>query len=328
MVAGELMIKETKQNLLSISLAFLFISFAVPVRFLLGYMNYKSDKKMLSHGELPDNFMINFSDYVSFESTAFVFLMAFFVISLAINQLGTERSKGTLEFTLSLPFSRATIYFTKWISGLFIILGGSIVSIALTRLFMFATNLKIESYFDKYFYLISMLLMIYTLTLAAGTLTGTSFAQGLVTLTVMFLPYILMTLFIIHIYTFYNPSAQTIGKITRFLSMNMYIGNDEKFPMFKLMFPLVITVISYAIGHFSFIKHPIERNGYFFIWKQLNLPVQLIVITVGIMGFGAFGSYTNSNQIVGYLIGGCFGALLGLLLGYLLIYRKGKGVER
>ncbi|MED4533506.1 ABC transporter permease subunit [Metabacillus fastidiosus] len=321
MVAGELFVKEIKQNAVPILLAFLFISLTIPVRFVLGYMNYKNMDELVN-GSVNRSPL---SDYIMFESIAFVILMSFFVISLAINQLGAERSKGTMEFTLSLPFSRTKIYFTKWVIGVFIILSANIISIASTRLIMFAIDLEIEHYFDKYFYLISMLLMIYTITFAAGALTGTPFAQGLVTLTVLILPYILMILIIIHIGVFYDPSGEIIEDIFQFFVTNVYGENEDKFPALKLIFPLIMTVITYFIGHFSFKKHPIERNGYFFIWKYLNLPVQLIVIFVGILGFGAFGSYTNSDPVVGYMIGGFFGALLGLLLGYLLIYKKGKG---
>lgn len=90
------------------------------------------------------------------------------------------------------------------------------------------------------------------------------------------------------------------------------------------IFPLLVTVISYLIGHVAFVKHPSERNGYFFVWKWLNLPVQILVTLLGILGFSWFGYASGNESLVGYVIGALLGAAIGFLLGYFLIYKKKK----
>lgn len=77
----------------------------------------------------------------------------------------------------------------------------------------------------------------------------------------------------------------------------------------------------YIIGYISFVKLSNERNGYFFLWKPLNRPVQIIVIIIGIMGFGYFG-FTASESFAGYLIGMCTGAVIGFLISYFAIYKN------
>lgn len=84
-----------------------------------------------------------------------------------------------------------------------------------------------------------------------------------------------------------------------------------------------MTIIFYIIGYISFVKMSNERNGYFFLWKPLNRPVQIIVIIIGIMGFGYFG-FTASESFAGYLIGMGTGAVIGFLISYFAIYKKMK----
>ncbi|POO72227.1 ABC transporter permease, partial [Bacillus subtilis] len=73
----------------------------------------------------------------------------------------------------------------------------------------------------------------------------------------------------------------------------------------------------------SFVKLSNERNGYFFLWKPLDRPVQIIVIIIGIMGFGYFG-FSASESFTGYLIGMAAGAVIGFLISYFAIYKKTK----
>lgn len=88
-----------------------------------------------------------------------------------------------------------------------------------------------------------------------------------------------------------------------------------------LVIPAVMSIIFYLIGYISFVKLSNERNGYFFLWKALDRPVQVIVIIIGILGFGYFG-FATSESFVGYLLGMAAGAVIGFFISYFAIYKN------
>lgn len=90
-----------------------------------------------------------------------------------------------------------------------------------------------------------------------------------------------------------------------------------------LLIPAVMSVVFYLIGYVSFLKHPNERNGRFFLWRKLERPVQLLVIAFAVMGFGVFG-YGVTDTMFGYLAGIIIGAVIGFFISYFTVYRKTK----
>lgn len=89
----------------------------------------------------------------------------------------------------------------------------------------------------------------------------------------------------------------------------------------KIIIPIVMVVLFYLIGLISFIKHPIERNGRFFLYSSMDRPIQIMVIVFGVLGFGWFG-FSSDNSIFGYIVGMLIGGVVGALTSYFLIYRK------
>lgn len=49
--------------------------------------------------------------------------------------------------------------------------------------------------------------------------------------------------------------------------------------------------------------------------------MQVIVIIIGILGFGYFG-FATSESFVGYLLGMAAGAVIGFFISYFAIYKK------
>jgi acetoin utilization transport system permease protein len=89
--------------------------------------------------------------------------------------------------------------------------------------------------------------------------------------------------------------------------------------------PFLIAALFFIIGFYTFIKHPFERNGSFFLWKGMERPIQVVVILIGILGFSSFGFLSSAeNTMVGYFIGAAIGAVIGFIVSYFVIYKKKK----
>jgi acetoin utilization transport system permease protein len=67
---------------------------------------------------------------INFECSQPTIIFIVFVITLALVQMGVEQGNGTLEFTFAMPFSRASIFLSKWMIGFGTILLGWLISSA------------------------------------------------------------------------------------------------------------------------------------------------------------------------------------------------------
>ncbi|MCY9674633.1 ABC transporter ATP-binding protein, partial [Bacillus pumilus] len=99
----------------------------------------------------------------------------------------------------------------------------------------------------------------------------------------------------------------------------------DKYPLWfsgeEFIIPIVMMIVFYLIGLLSFMKHPIERNGRFFLYSKMDRPIQILVIVFGVLGFGWVG-FSSDTSILGYIVGMIIGGVVGALTSYFLIYRK------
>ncbi|MFY4774496.1 ABC transporter permease subunit [Metabacillus sp. RGM 3146] len=319
MIGTGLFLKEWKQNKAVIFLLWLVLVVEVPFRI---WSAYSSHLQLLKLNQPVDPvFAFNFSH------NSFIGISMYALIIFPILQLGIERSRGTFDFSLSLPYSRRRLFMTKWLNGVLSIIIPVLISYLLSAAIFQFTHAKVTGFHDYYLLYPSCLLMFYTLIFAAGCLTGTSFAQGLVAFSVMVLPVLFFTLLMANVNVFTHGASyieldNQYKWVLKYSPSNSLIFNGEGFA--SPVVPLVYTVIFSLIAYFSFVKQPIERNGYFFLWKGINHPVQIIVILLGVMGFGSAGYSFSSGQYYGYFIGVLIGAAIGLAIGYFLIYQKFK----
>jgi acetoin utilization transport system permease protein len=116
-----------------------------------------------------------------------------------------------------------------------------------------------------------------------------------------------------------NNSFQYLNPITyidtNWVSASKYI----------LIIPAVMSIIFYAIGYFCYVRQPVERNGRFFLWRQLDRPIQIVVIIIAVLGFGLAG-YSTGQTMTGYAAGMLVGGAVGFLVSYFAIYKKTKHV--
>lgn len=327
MVKRQLLYKEWKQSELIFMLVVLVAVFATPLAFLMEYSSFQTCLKDTECIVDTPRF-----SYI-FETDAFLSLSWFMGILIALIQLGFERNKGQMDFTLSLPFSRSAIYHTKFFLGAGMIAIVHVTSYVLTYLLILGLNpLETLGFNSGYFSALVSSLMIYSLFFAAGTLTGSAISQAIVAFSTAILPYLLIGLPIAHLDFIVKTSEIWVDKSFNYLispiSPITYIITERFQPEYPIWFtgeefiiPIVMMVLFYLIGLFSFIKHPIERNGRFFLYQTMDRPIQIMVIVFGVLGFGWVGFFSD-NSIFGYVVGMLIGGVVGALTSYFLIYRK------
>ncbi|MBG9910385.1 ABC transporter ATP-binding protein [Bacillus xiamenensis] len=327
MVKRQLLYKEWKQSELTFILVMLVATLATPFLFLMEYSSFETC--------LKDTTCIVDSPRFSyiFKTDAFLSLSWLMGLFFAVIQLGVERNKGQMDFTLSLPFSRSTIYHTKFFLGTGIIVVVHAVSYVLTYLLILGLNpLETPGLHSGYFVSLVSSLMFYSLFFAAGTLTGSSISQAIVGFSTAILPFLVFGLPMVHLEFILKTSGSWVDKSFTYLISPMspitYITTDpfqSDYPLWftgeEFIIPIVMMVLFYLIGLLSFMKHPIERNGRFFLYRTIDRPIQILVIVFGVLGFGWVG-FSSDNSMFGYIAGMVIGGVVGALTSYFLIYRK------
>ncbi|WP_276730575.1 ABC transporter permease YtrC [Bacillus sp. (in: firmicutes)] len=326
MVDRGLLYREWKQNQVVILLSIVFLVLANPLSIVNWYLSYQG---CLAHQD-PQycDFIVNYtSNLIDINWVPGVILAVCF--------LGMERSKGTMDFILSLPYNRSQIFQTKFWLGGFVIVLSQLIGFLLAWLLILVYQPEHVYYFEHSSVgVIVISFMVYSLVMAAGALTGNAFAQLLTALSAGLLPYLILVLpltnleivFDFHIYEIVSSMESYYGLENNlmYLFPFVYVSNDWLTNSKYILFiPAVMSVLFYLIGYISFKKHPSERNGYFFLWKRLDRPVQILVIIFGILGFGLFG-YSAGHSMIGYIFGMIIGAVVGFFVSYFAIYKKTK----
>ncbi|MGG4417291.1 ABC transporter permease YtrD [Bacillus subtilis] len=318
-----LLYKEWKQNKVALVITILVFILGNPLSIINMYLIYQGCVTSKENWVGPCVFSV---DYLNGTFISFFWIWG---VVLAVSQLGIERSKSFFDFTLSLPYTRGQIFHAKFLTGGMVIVVPQLIGYVLSVLLIMLLKPDQAVYFHNYslgMIIISMLA--YSLVMAGGALTGNIFAQLLVSFTVAISPFLLISLPAINLEILFGGSIDFIHgpvpKWVQYFIPIIYVDSKwaENSPYY-LVIPAIMTIIFYIIGYISFVKMSNERNGYFFLWKPLNRPVQIIVIIIGIMGFGYFG-FSASESFAGYFIGMAAGAVIGFLISYFAIYKKMK----
>ncbi|MCE0741198.1 ABC transporter permease [Bacillus sp. G16] len=317
-----LLYKEWKQNKALLIMIFLVFMLSNPFTVLNTYISYQGCVANQNEWVGTCVFTINYLN------GTFISLFWIWGVVLAVSQLGIERSKGLFDFTLSLPYTRGQIFNAKFLTGGMVIVIPQLIGYVLSVLLIMLLKPEQAVYFHNYSLGMTIVSMLaYSLVMAGGALTGNIFAQLLVSFTVTILPFLVITLPAINIDILFGGAAfldYPIPEWMQYIFPITYVIPNwvEDSPKY-LVIPAVMSIMFYIIGYISFVKLSNERNGYFFLWKSLDRPVQVIVIIIGIMGFGYFG-FSATESFAGYLIGMAAGAVIGFFISYFAIYKKTK----
>ncbi|MFD1735556.1 hypothetical protein ACFSCX_03175 [Bacillus salitolerans] len=321
MVKKGLLEIEWRQQKWLIILGFLYISFFLPVETYLSYQGWKSFQYSIDQ----------FTFYIDGRVGSHIFLSSLYAFLLAITQIGVERGKGLFDFQLALPYSRGAVYVTKLSVGLLLLISSVLVSLGLTFTLLKVMDAEYYYFSDFYSHLFVTLILVYSLTLAAGGVTGNVFAQGLTAFSVSVLPIITMNSIGMNVAIWieefmvrsYIPTKIVIDSILE-LSPIYYLFYGNTLTKTGVIVPLILSIVFSIVGYLTFSRQPYERNGSFFLWKSLNRPVQLVVIFIGMLGFSGFGYHTSGSQFAGYIVGAIAGAVIGFILSYFTIYRRSR----
>lgn len=256
-------------------------------------------------------------------------------VILAVCLFGLERTKGTIDTLFSLPYSRAQVFHTKYWLGAAVIAGFQVIGYGLAELLILL--LKPERVYFFHHYSVGEIIvsvLAFTLVASAGCLTGNTFAQLLTAFAVSIAPYLIITLpltnaeviFGIDMHELMPPVNAYLNNSFQYLNPITYIDtNWVSASKYILIIPAVMSIIFYAIGYFCYVRQPVERNGRFFLWRQLDRPIQIVVIIIAVLGFGLAG-YSTGQTMTGYAAGMLVGGAVGFLVSYFAIYKKTKHV--
>ncbi|MBM6617578.1 hypothetical protein [Bacillus suaedaesalsae] len=329
MVRKGLLQIEWQQQKWPLIVSFLFICFYLPINLFMDYKSWQTQTDVYK----SINFIASFDGRVSF----YLLVTVAFAVTIAISQIGGERAKGNFDYYLTLPYSRGEMFVSKAVVGILTLLSGIILSYSLTGMILLFSNAHSVFFHPFFGYLSIVVLMAYALTIAAGSLTGNVFAQGLTAFSVAILPVLLtfvvaMNIGVLNERLFRTDSFYLERIMEQVVSYSpifyIFYGGIAFGPInmdfVSLWVPALYMILFFIIGYLAFVKQPYERKGNFFLLKQLNRPVQLLVIIVAVLGFSGFVFFSSNHSFGGYLIGAVIGAVIGLLITKFTIFKKTK----
>ncbi|MED3659834.1 ABC transporter permease subunit [Bacillus velezensis] len=326
MVDRGLLYREWVQNRTVLVMVGLFLAAVNPFEVLNTYLVYQG---CLDTPEAYCNFYVN-----SLDSGMLNLNWAPAVI-LAVCLFGLERTKGTIDALFSLPYSRAQVFYTKFWLGVAVIAGAQVIGYGLAELLILLLKPERVYFFHHYSVgAIIVSILAFALVASAGCLTGNTFAQLLTAFTVSIAPYLIISLPLTNVEVIFRvgmhelmPSVNAyLNDSFQYLIPIMYVNTDwVSASKYILIIPAVMSILFYAIGYFCYVKQPVERNGLFFLWRQLDRPIQIVVIIIAVLGFGLAG-YSMGQTMTGYVAGMIVGGAIGFLVSYFVIYKKSKHV--
>lgn len=248
-------------------------------------------------------------------------VMCILAAILSLWQMGYERRAGIQEFTWSLPYSRRTIFMTKWLLGISFITGTILIQCILDATVILTSALAPYMMWGTYLLsLVTALLsivVIYTGALFIGTIAGSWATQVLFTGAVLFFPSYLISTLRVLFKTFHLDHIKLEAIINRYLvhiSLFPELTRETITGWGVLLLLIVILLIS---GMFAYERNRVENNG-----KLVNIPIwEKVIIISGVMCFGLLGGYLSyyitsfGLNSVSYLLG----FLVASVVGYLLL---------
>ncbi|TFE19839.1 ABC-2 transporter permease [Cohnella luojiensis] len=273
------------------------------------------------------NSMLEAYQYGNMESNSRMMLvLALFV--LALIQIGAERRNGAQELLFSFPYSRRSIYVTKWLFGVGL-LAGSLLLNTLIDMAVMASS-PVSSYFSFAFhaneFLYSMLTVtaLYTLALFLGAISGSIASQGIFSGLVFVLPLGLWVLIerFLRVHDIYLSNGRYYSyrdqyQFYRYFSPDYYLFVQYPFLSAKYVIGMAALLLLAGWGGMAaYEKNRAENNG-----KLLLFPVWDRILQVSFVAcFSLFSALfvsemlSMSNELIWYYAGLLAGAFIGLSL--------------
>lgn len=228
-----------------------------------------------------------------FSEGAVTIFLVIAIIGLAAMLIGLERNTRRQDFTLSLPYSRTSSFFHKWLYGTVSIVLFHFINfwIAYAIIYQSPHQLSFEqvTFSEIFFEPLLGFILLYTFALMIGTITGDMLSQLGLTGLIAFLPlgvfYLAQDLVDIH-FGMVIPLPRWVEFITPFI----YVFDGGQGGPF-LSFRLIGITLFFILGVILYRKSPAEFNGEFLVFKKVQ-PYLLGIIAGMISFFG--GSFITS----------------------------------
>ncbi|BBI36269.1 ABC transporter permease subunit [Cohnella abietis] len=257
--------------------------------------------------------------YGAFESGSRIWLMiALFV--LAFVQVGWERRNGSQELLFSFPYSRSSIFVTKWLFGTGLLIGSLLIN-TLIDMAIIASS-PVSSYFSLAFHVKEVLYTVlsvgavYSLAMFIGTICGSIASQSVFSLLILILPYSLWTLVQSFLRINNIPiNANSYYKIEQYFNPINYVAVDHiQITLKYVMIMGGLLAITVGGGLMAFIRTRTENNGKLLIFRGWERAVQISFVVCFALASGSIlsGFFYSQSRLIWYYIGALAGVFLGL----------------
>lgn len=258
-----------------------------------------------------------------FQLSPFMYLLLFV---LAVLLFGFERRGTHQDFTFSLPFSRKTIFLTKWALPVVFLTGTYIIC------FFVDFTLIQTSQFSGYFHLsesigsfiIGFLLYVlfYSYVVAIGTMTGSASTQVFVSIAVVIIPIMLVVLVNGILLQFFDtslPSVLSNSKLADYLYSFLIVQENLALPIF------IIILMFVSIAIFCYERNQIEKNGKFILFKGWEVAFRIGVTLSAATVFAAISEYFSMESYLSPKVFVLIAFSLGLVLThFILMFLMGR----
>jgi hypothetical protein len=228
---------------------------------------------------------ISYEIYDAFAGSFFAPILIGLVFILASLYMGRERGSKKHDFILSLPYSRESIFMTKWILGIVTILASFIINFGagyfLINQSKFAFMLEELNLIETFTAPIAGYFVLFTFTMFIGTFTGNMRSQIVLSSILVVFPvvffYLIHEFLRIHDIIDYIDPPDFIFKI---FWPTYFMGRSIEVDM--LLYPIIGGLIFFVLGLWIYKNAPAEYSGSF-----LMFPILRPIFKIGIIIFFA-----------------------------------------
>ncbi|WP_286884409.1 hypothetical protein [Aneurinibacillus sp. UBA3580] len=229
--------------------------------------------------------------------------LAGLIVLLATSFIGMERRNLLNDFTFSLPFSRRRIFMVKWGIGVTFLaaslFANEVVDALVILLSPFSDHFNVLYHIKDFAFTIIVLTGLYTFALFVGTVTGSAFAQAILTAIFSIFPVGFMTILMFFVYVnfrwdaghvFSNPIFQVMMDMSLFFHVVGIREGVENAGVYiaHMWGPLLYTALFLPLGLYCYQRNRLEYNGRIILFRQLQAVFKAGVALCFALAIGMF----------------------------------------
>ncbi|WP_127585135.1 ABC-2 transporter permease [Paenibacillus koleovorans] len=241
--------------------------------------------------------------------------------------LGAERRNGVQELMFAMPYTRKQLFWTKWMFGLVLIMGSTLLNSAID--IAIVLNSPIASFFSFNYHLfqcvytIFILMAVYATVLFIGTISGSMASQLIFSGIFAALPIgfsVLLEVFLevngwerVRYYTDSYPSSLNMWMENISLVSYLYMGMEYTDAL-PIIVPGVYLLLFTVWGYWLYERNRLENNGKLMLFPigETTLKIGFVVCTSLLGAAFLYGIFQNKAFMyyVGLLVSIVFSTLL------------------